>query len=92
LPLDQNTEIVNFVWSPDANSLLVVTTTGDWLTTGDCFDQTRSVLLVDLASGAVNTLIEGSQRWLYALEWTTPATVVLRDEEGQEILVDVMKQ
>lgn len=86
LPLDQNTEIVNFVWSADANSLLVVTATGD------CIDQTRSVLLVDLASGSVNTLIEGSQRRLYALEWTTPATAILRDEEGQEIPVDIMKQ
>lgn len=86
LPLDQNTEIVNFVWSPDANSLLVVTATGD------CTDQTRSVVLVDVASGAVTTLIKGSQRGLSALEWTTPATAVLRDEEGQEIPVDVMKQ
>lgn len=86
LPLDHNTEIVNFVWSPDTRSLLVVTATGD------CTDQTRSVLLVDLETASVSTLIDGSQRRLYALEWTTPATAMVVDEEGREIPVDIMKQ
>lgn len=86
LPLDPNTDIVNFVWSPDASSLLVVTATGD------CTEQIRSVLLVDLETDSVSTLIDGSQRRLYALEWTIPATAVLIGEEGQEIPVDIMKQ
>lgn len=83
LRLDEEVEIVNFVWAPDGASLLLVTATGE------CLEQVQSISLLNPQTGALTPVLEGRNEPFYAVEWSDLTLVLLEAGDGTRVHLNV---
>lgn len=79
LPLDVTYgEVGGFVWSPDGRQLLLARAT-----TPPTCEANYDIVLVNVESLALTTIIQDDERGLIPAEWAVPDTPVLQGRDGQ---------
>ena len=79
---DANWQAGNVVWSPDGNSL-VLTIANNPCSTG--WAQSTSIVQINLTTLEARPLLENDSRLLVMAEWPEPSTIVLQDQNGQQV-------
>lgn len=79
---DPNWQAGNIVWSPDGNSMVLTVANnpcaGGWA-------QSTSIMQVNLATLQARPLLADDKRLLVTAEWPEPSTIVLQDQNGQQV-------
>jgi len=79
---DANWQAGNVVWSPNGDSLIVTIAnapcSGGWA-------QSTSIVQINLTTLEARPLLEDDSRLLVTAEWPEPPTIVLQDQNGQQV-------
>ena len=79
---DPNWQAGNIVWSPDGDSLVLTVANSPC---SDGWARSTSIVQVTLSALEAKPLIEDDRRLLITAEWPEPSTIVLQDQNGQQV-------
>lgn len=83
IPAEADAQLGDLLWSPDATRLLLT------VVSNPCSNQeSRTFLLLNVADGTVETVVDGETRRLLPVDWPAPDAVTLEELDGTRWTLD----